>query len=245
MSLSIKLIAEDLYRMFGIEATSDVPDFAKQEVLQAINGAMQIIQTSPDPHFTQVAEELEFDSGDTRIPMSSRVLQVIGPVYTTDQEGRPVDYLTPCRDRFSFDRFADLYQADGQTPDYAPVFYWLDRKRQTGDNPPATDNPSSVTLNVAPAPTDAITIMAWVKYTPTTYGLSDLASTTKVPTIPGPFVETIMLPIARNRLTTSRYFARPEQLNQIAADYQTALMLLGITDPDTPDSRDRKPEGPQ
>lgn len=137
--------------------------------------------------------------------------------YTT---GDVCQALTPLSSRAAADTYLELYGSD------APSAYYLERQHVV-----APDSAQVYLIFAPPITTDTILAMD-VQVEPARIGWQDYVARTVIP-IPHAYVESLLLPIARWRATTSKRYRQRERHESIVKQYQEALTMLGIVDPQT------------
>ncbi len=89
---------------------------------------------------------------------------------------------------------------------------------------------TSIKVFVAPTPTNAFTMSLDVLLKAPRYTWADVDAGTPL-YLPHKYVESILMPIVRQRLSTSLYFVLQEKLGSIEAQAKTAMEQLGLVDP--------------
>lgn len=105
---------------------------------------------------------------------------------------------------------------------------------------------ASIKVFVAPTPTNSFTMQLDVLLKAPRYTWTDVDAGTPL-YLPHKYVESILLPIVRQRLSTSLYFVLQEKLGSIEAQAKTAMEQLGLVDPQAGPIKKQKTatEGPQ
>lgn len=222
MSLTIVQARNDLLSKLGIENAAEASALALQDVVVAINGAMQMLQTAGQDYFTRQRLTLTLAAGTAvyNVPLSLQA--VIGPVRWNGT--KPLRALTS---QGEYDQFARMFLGEeeyGVGDDGDPVAYWPDylRNGTVGDI-------CAVTINLAPAPAaPAGTLVVDVINDAPSYVVADLPNATVLPVAQN-YAESIFLPIARMLVTRSSQFSRPDILGQLESDANTAMARLGLS----------------
>jgi hypothetical protein len=220
MSLTIAQAAADLVSKLGIASVAAANAQTQQDVVVAINGAMQMLQTAGQDYFTRQRLTLTLSAGTSTYTIPATVQSVLGPARWNDE--KPLRALTS---QGEYDQFARIFlgeDAYGPGADGDPVAYFPDfvRNGTSGDI-------VAVTISVAPAPeSPAGTLVVDVVNDAPAYAVADLTSSTVLP-IAQNYTESIFLPIARMLVTRSAQFSRPDLLDQLTQDYQVATQRLG------------------
>lgn len=236
MSLTISQVRDDLLSKLGIESVADANDLVKQDCVVAINGAMQMLQTAGERYFTQEGLTLTLAAGTSAYTIARSIQSVIGPVRLNNEV--PLRGLTS---RGEFDEFDRIFLGD---TDYGaaagtPIAYYPEftRNGSTGDI-------VLVTIYFAPVPDGAYTAFVQVVNDAPSYDVDNLDDSTELP-VAQDYTESIFLPIARYLVTRSSQFSRPDILDGITRDYQTAMQTLGLAGgfPPAPEPRGRETQG--
>lgn len=222
MSLQIVQARNDLLSKLGIEDPTTAPALALQDVVVAINGAMQMLQTAGQDYFTRQQTTLTLSAGTALYNISGSVQAVIGPV-----KWNGLKQLRALNSQGELDQFARIFlgESDYGSGAYGdPVGYWIryDRSGSTGDV-------CAITISLAPAPSSpAGTLTMDVVNDAPTYTTTDLSSTAVLPVAQN-YTESIFLPIARMLVTRSSQFSRPDILGQLTDDFKMAMQRLSLS----------------
>ncbi len=221
MSLQIVQVRNDLLSKCGVEDASLAGSLLLQDVVVAINGALQTLQTAGQDYFTREKITLTLSVGTALYNVPLSVQSVIGPVRWNDTKP-----LRALESEGELDQFARIFQDDdsyGVGANAEPIAYWV-RYLKSG----STGDICTVTINLAPAPSaPAGTLVAEVVNDAAAYVVADLSSTNTLPVAQN-YTESIFLPIARMLITRSSQFSRPDLLAQLTDDYQRAMARLGL-----------------
>ncbi len=223
MSLTIVQTRNDLLSKLGIEDATLAPALALQDVVIAINGAMQMLQTAGQDYFTRETVTLTLAAGTSIYTVPASMQAVIGPVRWNDL--KPLRALTS---EGEFDQFARIFRGltgYGVGPDGDPIAYFVKYLRvsnQGGDI-------CGITVRLAPAPAaPAGTLVVEIVNDAPAYVVADLSSTAALPVAQN-YTESIFLPIARLLVTRSSTFSRPNLLPQLQEDGLRAMQMLGVS----------------
>lgn len=220
MSLSLVQARNDLLSKLGIEDSTLATALQLQDVVIAVNGAMQTLQTAGEDYFTRDRITISLVAGTSVYPIAQTVQAVIGPVRLNGT--MPLRALESRGELDQFDRIFLGSAAFGAAAG-TPLAYWVENLR-TGSN----GDINQVNIWVAPTPVaPAGTLVAEVVNDAPSYVVADLTSTDALPVAQN-YTESIFLPIARMLITRSSQFSRPSILPLLTADYQTAMARLGL-----------------
>lgn len=223
MSLQIAQVRNDLLSKLGIEDVADASALALQDCVVAINAAMQMLQTAGQDYFTRETKTTALVAGEPSFTVDQLTQAIIGPVRWN---GIPLRALLS---RGEYDQFARIFL--GETAygpsDGDPIAYWVETVRRVLPEPTAGDIVETK-IYLAPSPTEpAGTLVYDVIMDAPSYVVADLETTAILP-IAQNYTESIFLPIARMFITRSSQFSRPDLLEQLTADAQTASIRLGF-----------------
>lgn len=222
MSLTIIQARNDLLSKCGIEVAALASALVLQDVVVAINGAMQMLQTAGQDYFTRQRLTIQLSAGTSIYNVPATVQSVLGPVRWNDT--KPLRALESIGE---YDQFARAFLGEseyGLGDDGDPMAYWVDylRSGTSGDI-------CAVTIQIAPAPASpAGYVVAEVVNDAPDYVVADLSSSTVLP-VAQSYTESIFLPIARMLMTRSSQFSRPDLLEQLTSDAATAMQRLGLS----------------
>lgn len=219
MSLSVLQVRNDLLSKLGIEDATTASALALQDVVIAINGAMQVLQTAGEDYFTRQKFSQVISAGTASYWIAQSVQAVLGPIRLN---GAPLNALTS---RGQLDQFGRIFAGATAygSPAGLPTAYWVENLRNgtQGDI-------NQIIIWLAPIPTATGTLEVEVVNDAPSYTVADLSSTSPLP-IAQNYTESILLPIARLLITRSSQFSRADLLAQLTADYQVALQRLGLS----------------
>lgn len=219
--LTVVQARNDLLSKLGIDDVADASAQTLQDIVVAINGAMQVLQTAGQDYFTREELTLNLAAGTAIYNIPRSLQAVLGPVR--------LDNVKPLRGLNSqgeLDQFARIFLGDpgyGSGSDGDPMAYWV-RYLRSG----TTGDIIATTVTLAPAPADNGTLVLEIVNDAPNYEVADLTSTEELPVAQN-YTESIFLPIARMLVTRSAQFSRPDLLDQLTADYQVAMQRLGLS----------------
>ncbi len=224
MSLTIKQARDDLLSKLGVDSASAATDLMLQDVLIAINGALQTLQTAGQDFFTREILSGSFTAGSTTVTLIASVQAILGPVRITSGPNANQN-LSALQSRGEYDQYARIF-TDADTfgaPTGEPFAYFIENLRNgnVGDI-------NRINVRPMPVPLASRSFEIEVVYDAPSYVVADLSSATTVLPVAQNYAEAILLPIARLNVTRSSQFSRPELLAQITTDGQTALARLGL-----------------
>jgi hypothetical protein len=216
--LNITQVRDDLLSKLGIEDNTLAPALALQDVVIAINGAMQTLQMAGQDFFTREKLNIGFSAGTAMYPLTQTIQEILGPVRLNDSQ--PLRALMSRGELDQFDRIFNGTVTFGESPGL-PIAYFVENLRY-----PTGPDANQVNLWLAPVPqTSGFLVIEVVKDAPS-YLVSDLPTAAVLP-VAQAYTESIFLPIARMFVTRSSQFSRPDILKGITADFETAIARLG------------------
>lgn len=222
--LSIIQVRNDLLSKLAYDDPTLAPAGALQDVVIAMNGAMQMLQTAGQDYFTRETLALAFTAGTSMYALSQSVQTIIGPARWNNNPvvgaGRPLSALNSRGELDQFDRIF-LGVSNYGTDLGDPLAYWVEniRKGTTGDI-------NQINIYLAPLPRVAGTLTVDVVNDAPNYSVSDFIPGTAILPVAQNYTESIFLPIARLLVSRSSYFSRPDTLASLQADYDHAVATL-------------------
>lgn len=237
MSITITQVRDDLLSKLGYEILADAPPLALQDVVVAVNGALQMLQTAGEDFFTRTHLGLGIAAGTAMYSLGQSVQAIIGPVSLAD--GTRLLALASSGEYDQFDRIylgSSSYGAAAGTP----MAYFVENVFA-----PGKADANQINLWLAPVPNAPQILDVEVILDATAYGVADLTNGSALP-IAQRYVESVFLPIARMLVTRSSQFSRPTILPGITSDYQAAMATLaakGGFPPAVQPEADRKTKG--
>lgn len=218
MSLSIKQTAIDLLSKLGLEVTDPTTASAlqQQDVIVAINGAMQYLQTAGQDFFTRQISTIAVSSGTQVYTLAGSVQDVIGPVRFNSI---PLDALTSKGQIDQYDRIFGGLSSFGASPGTPRAFYAENLRAGTvGDI-------NQINIWLAPIPNANGTLSIEVVNDAPSYSVSNIGDAVILPVAQN-YTESVFLPVARMLITRSSLFSRPDILPLLTEDYTRALATL-------------------
>jgi|SRR5882724_9368488 len=222
MPLTIVQARDDLLSKLGIEDATLASALALQDVVVAINGAMQMLQTAGQDYFTREILTLILAAGTAIYTIPTSTQAVIGPVRWNDT--KPLRALTS---EGELDQFARIFLGDtgyGSGSFGNPIAYFV-KYLHSGN----TGDICAISIRLAPPPSGPPgTLVVEVVNDAPAYVVADLPDSTALPVAQN-YTESIFLPIARMLVTRSSQFSRPDLLAQLTADGERAMQMLGVS----------------
>lgn len=221
MPLTVVQCRDDLLSKLGIIDAATASALTLQDVVVAINGAMQMLQDAGQEYFTKQTLTHVLSVGTAAYTIPGTVQSVLSPVLWNDS--KPLRGLTS---QGEFDEFNRIFlggTAYGGGSNGDPMAYWVDFKRNgtQGDI-------VAIEIKLAPAPASPAGYLTIdVVNDAPSYVVADLSSTDPLPVAQN-YTESIFLPIARMLVTRSQQFSRPDLLQQLERDASTAMQRLGF-----------------
>jgi len=223
--MTIKDVRDDLYRKLDIETSAAAPLYIREDVAQAINSALQTMRMAGPDYFTAEWIDVALSGGTAAYVLDQDVQRVEGPVRTSSGL-----ILRPLNSRTSYDTFNQtvLGNTAASGDQGTPLAYYVENEAQR------EDDSVKITLLIAPTPDTSYTLKVNVTKEPPRIAGEDFCDD-PLPTLPVPhqYVETLFLPIARYHVTRSHWFKSKDSEARLQADYETALVALGLASPDT------------
>lgn len=220
MSLTVIQARNDLLSKLGILDAAEASAQTLQDIVVAINGAGQMLQTAGQQYFTKERISVGIYAGTSiyQIPRANQ--NVIGNVLLDDEKP-----LLGLESEGQYNEFGRIFM--GETTygpgDGVPKAYWVDFAKDgtTGDI-------CDINIWLAPTPEDPGTISIdvvkdWIEYV-----VADLDSTDELPVAQN-YTESIFLPIARMLVMRSSQFSRPDIADMLTADANRAMQTLGVS----------------
>jgi hypothetical protein len=217
MPLTVAQCRDDLLSKLGIESAALAPALALQDVVVAINGALQELQRAGEAFFTRESLTVTIGAGTAFYTLPQTIQSVIGPARLND--------VTPLRgmnSRGELDQFARIFFNDTGVGagTGVPMAFYVDTRRNGTTGDIVRSN-----LYLAPAPLAAGTLVLDVVNDAPGYEVADLDGTDEIP-IAQAYTESIFLPIARMLVTRSSTFSRPNLLPSLTEDFERAMQRL-------------------
>lgn len=222
MSLRIIDVANDLLSKIGIEGSDPTvaPALTQQDVIIAINGGLQILQTAGEDYFTRQKLVIGIAAGTSVYPITQAVQAVLGPIRLNDS--KPLRALASRGELDQYDRIFLGSSTFGAAPG-TPEAYWVENL----NNGATSGDINQINIWLAPQPNATGTLAIEVVDDAPSYTVASIGSANLLP-IAHNYAESILLPIARYLVTRSSQFSRLSILPQLTADYQMAMERLGL-----------------
>lgn len=222
--LTIVQARNDLLSKLGITDAATATPLILQDVMIAINGAMQMLQTAGQDFFTRETINVGLTAGQSVYDVNQSIQAVLGPIRWNDL--KPLRALTS---EGEYDQFARIFlgqPAYGPGTFAAPVAYFVKYLRTV---PGDEGDICSVQIKVAPAPTSPPgSLTVEVVNDARSYTVDQLDDETVLPVAQN-YTESVFLPIARMLVLRSSQFSRPDILDQINTDGERAMAILGAS----------------
>jgi hypothetical protein len=223
MSLQIIQVANDLLSKLGIEGSDPTlaPALAQQDVIVAINAALQQLQAAGEDYFTRTRITQNIQAGTSIYPLALGTQAVLGNMRLNDV--KPLRAIASRGELDQYDRIFLGSSTYGQATGI-PSAYWV--QNQVSGSPQSDIDQISIYLAPVPNSNGNITFDA-IAGAPS-YTVANIGSTALLP-VAHEYTESIFLPIARMLVTRSSQFSRPDLLEQLTADAEVAMQRLGAT----------------
>lgn len=216
-------LRDDLLRQMGAEVTSGIPAVVLEDIASAINAAVQRMwDLGGEKYFLR--EELQVDllSGENHIFLDD--VQAIFPPFMDLTNVRPLITLPSKTDLDLYYHYHRPLPGVTSLPEAVHV-----------DNQAAHDSPGTTphwSITITPTPTVTTTIRAYCVRRLVSYTVAQLSESITLP-IPHQHVETLVLPLARAALITSKYFGGNAEVVQKEAEAAIAK-IVGNPQPPAP-----------
>lgn len=231
-ALSLWEAGREVYSLWGYEiADLRLITYGRESIVNWCNAAMQLIYSNAhrlDYFNRDVLELAVTTSGTVALPANVQLVQ--GPA----RIGTAV--LSTLASRAEYDHFAALYVGDSSLA--SPIAFYVEPLRGTGSDS------VGLTLNLAPLPTDTVTVRLDVTLEPPRYDVVDLLQAT-ILQLPHKWAETIFLPIVRKWACGDTKMSKNQRaavIPQIDEQFAAARQMLGLADIEPPAQSKTKPE---
>jgi hypothetical protein len=226
--VNLPALIADLLNLLSITSVSgaDAPTLGR--AVDAVNASLQTMQAGGEDYFGR--ETATLAASPDSATFAATVQTVIGPVRLASG-GPPLRKLGS---RTEHALFPDLYGGPAHRA------YWVEAKAVAGSDPT-----SAIIHFTPPKGTGTTNYSVDIIADAPRYTVANVTAPIplEIP-VPHKYVESILRPLARYRMTADRYFSRPDLLDSLAGDHDRAMILLGLADPRRPkpfESRDRTP----
>lgn len=220
-ALTVQDIVLDVFLMWAMENPCNVAVHYRKRAINDLNRAMQVIwnRAKERNYWTQSKLEITFPANQSRMELPGNIQNVTGHARFADT----LKPLAPIGSLSELEQFSDLF-LDGATPD-RPVAYYIDRNAQ------ASNDPTSCSIHVTPAPTVATVVALEVVNEAPRYTWDDYTARTVVP-IPHKYVESLLLPVVRYYAACFwLYSGGEEQRKSLMMEYMDVARQIGLADP--------------
>lgn len=218
--LTIAQVRDDLLSKLGIEDYTAAPPLGMQDVVIAINGAMQMLQAAGQDFFTRQYTSVTLVAGSTFYTLPGSVQAVLGPIRWGTKPLRALG------SRGELDQYTRIFgggSAYGVGTAAEPEAYWVENVR----NQSSQGEINQINIWIAPVPTPTPgSLQVEVVNDAVAYAVGDLVPGTAVLPVAQNYTESIFLPLARMLITRSYLFSRPDILEGITNDYNNAMATL-------------------
>lgn len=230
--MSFTSLRTSILFLLGITLTQTPPAAAAQDAADALNRALQTLWLGGEDYFTREKLPVAVAAANDVVVLPAEVQTVLAPIYDLTT-GRNLRVLST---RSDYDLYAQLYgspRSGPMLPPGPPAACFVERLR--GANATA---PVSVRLLLRPLPLADTTLEVQAIRRPPAYTAAqfvpDATPAPLDPPVPDSYAETLLLPLIRAFLLTSRYFSESDKAVAYQADAQRALSQLGLANPAPP-----------
>lgn len=218
-------LRDRLLRVLRAEYPDQTPTFVHIDVAIAVNQALQEIWLAPGLDYLR-RQKTSFSTvnGTFSYTLAQNFLRLLGPVSAPSWD------LLPLTTKGDFLHFADRYLEPTPTAVSSgyPRAYYLERLNRGTHLDPIECN-----LLLTPTPTSVLTISYEAAFEPPAFDKCDLETDATIP-VPHALMESILLPIAAEKLLSASWFQINERSNPTAAiqaQAQAARAQVGLADP--------------
>jgi hypothetical protein len=222
--MTLKELRDDVLRKVWVEYPATAPTFVFEDVTIAINSALQLMWTAPVDYFRRSKLSFTLNSGVSSYTVQQDLQEIIGPVTVTSSGAEIIRARDPQEFAFAAQRFLGA----STTGSAVPVVYFVDSTRQVADDSVTTD----ILFSPAPAANTGISIVISTEAPNYTVAEVTAASTAVIP-VPHQYVETVLLPLARNEVAKSHWFWDEKNRASFKEAATMAMAALGVFDPDS------------
>lgn len=230
------LEVEDITFVYGTDFT-DAESLRQAIQNRIVNGATCFVDYAPGQYLRLLFDHapkmlVDFPIAGGPIPWQIRapeLFQILDAADSgTESENEEYDDETtlkpasPAASRALFDNHVALYSTTGAST--APLVYYVEREFS------ANADSSRARLLLGPAKQEPRIFSVDVSLEPARVTWADFVATKPIP-IPHRYVESLLLPIARWRATSSNRYRQRERHQALLDQYQEALEMLGVIDP--------------
>jgi hypothetical protein len=230
--MTIGEVLKDALQVFGFPNAASAPQKALDRALTDINAAIQQLADGGEDFMGRQELVVTLVAETQSYVLAKNIQTLLEPVKLSDET-----VLRQLTSRGQFLQFGQIFQdqllagvAAGK-----PSAYFVESLRDTSDT---TGDNVTITVQVLPKPTiawaAAVTLVLNVIVQPSQFTAAQLTTGTALLEIPHKYVESIFLPLMRYNLSGSYLFQDKNKKQQIDADYDRALAVLGKSDPRRP-----------
>ncbi len=216
--LTINQTRDDLLSKLSIPDASLADVQALNDCWQAMNSALQVLQTAGEYFFTRTKESFPFSAGTAVYALPQDVQNVIGPARWNDQI--PLRALASRGELDQFDRIF-LGSSSYGVALGVPMAYFVEEVRAGNAGDIVQTN-----IYLAPAPALAGSLNIDVVLDTPMYSLASFTPGTALIPVAQNYTESVFLPIARMFITRSAFWSRPDIVPSLQADYDRAVAHL-------------------
>jgi hypothetical protein len=233
--LTLRAIFDDLLDLCGVENADLAIEPLRVRVLGDIHAALQKMALAGEDYFLAEEDTVSLVAGTASYALDAGIQRVLEPIRLVG-----AGTLRQLTGRAQLDDFGRIFlgQTSNTLTNGTPIAFYVEGAKSfsPGDDEeliPDADA-TAITLHVVPAPASSGTLRFDVIRLAPTYTLEDLCDDTVIPPVPHSYQESILLPLCRYNVMSSRWFLAGDQKPQIEADYNAALALLGLSEPTRP-----------
>ena len=225
--LTINQCRDDLLSKLSITDSSTASALALQDVVIAMNAAMQVLQTAGEYYFTRQTLSVAFGAGTTFVALPQTLQTVIGPARWNNSIA-----LRGLESRGEYDEFDRIFLGSTSygVANGTPFAYFVEDLRVGNAGDIIQSN-----IYLCPKPAAPGTLWIDVIYDAPNYTPTDFSPGTAFLPVAQNYTESVYLPIARMFVTRSHLFSRPDIQAQLQTDFDAAMAHLirvgGFPDP--------------
>lgn len=214
--LTINQVRDDLLSKLSMPASTDQQ--ALQDVVIAMNHALQLLQTAGEYYFTRQKLLVPFSAGTAVVALAQNIQSIIGPGRWNDSIS-----LRALISRGEYDQFDRIYlgSATFGVATGVPMAYFIEDVRVGNIGDIVQTN-----IYLCPKPALAGSLAIDVIPDAPSYSTADFTPGTALIPVAQNYTESVFLPIARMNITHSAYWSRPDLVPQLQVDYDRAMAHL-------------------
>lgn len=222
-TLGVCDLMDEILWLWGLTNYCSVDKHIKERAINDINASLQVLWSKARDvdYWSRTTLNVNFTTAQKTAILPDNVQNIVGHVRLIN--GQP---LAPLQTRGELDSYPMYYLGTStrEMLNDTPQAYYSERLNQSGEDP------VRINLHVIPQPHEDMEVLVDVVTESPRYRCNDVLECTSVP-IPHKYVESILLPIVRYRAMSFYLFIKPERTDMIIAEYQEALIQLGVNDP--------------